>query len=69
MYRQEIAKLTLWCSDNNLERNVGKTKEMISDFRRGMGSGIQPLIMNGSEVEIVESFEFLGIHLSDSVGS
>ena len=68
VYRHEISKLTTWCSDNNLELNVGKTEEMIIDFRRGAGSEIQPLLINGSEVKIVKTFKFLGIHLSNDLG-
>ena len=41
---------------------------MIIDFRPAMGSEIQPLFINGSEVEIVESFKFLGSHLSNDLG-
>ena len=67
-YRNEIQNLTEWCSNNNLELNVGKTKEMIFDFRQRSGRKIEPLTINGSEVEIVDSFKFLGIHISDSLG-
>ena len=67
-YRNEIQNLTNWCSDNNLELNVRKTKELIIDFRRGAGTEITPLIINGSEVEIVDCFKFLGIHISNDLG-
>ncbi len=33
-YRQEVEKLTVWCSLNNLELNTLKTVEMIVNFRR-----------------------------------
>ena len=33
-YRDEILKLTLWCSDNNLALNTTKTKGIILDFRK-----------------------------------
>ena len=33
-YRDQVNKLINWCSENNLELNVNKTKEMIVDFRR-----------------------------------
>ena len=57
--------LVAWCSDNNLELNVSKTKETIIDFRRGVST---KLTINGSEVEIVTTFKFLGIHLSSDLG-
>ena len=34
VYRQEMDKLVDWCRANNLCINVGKTKEMVVDFRR-----------------------------------
>ncbi|KAI3355125.1 hypothetical protein L3Q82_017989 [Scortum barcoo] len=32
-YREEVRALTSWCQDNNLHLNIGKTKELIVDFR------------------------------------
>ena len=40
---------------------------MILDFRRDK-TEISPLVINGSEVEIVNCFKFLGIHISDDLG-
>ncbi|KAL0202445.1 hypothetical protein M9458_000463, partial [Cirrhinus mrigala] len=33
-YREEVAQLAKWCGANNLSLNVGKTKEVVMDFRR-----------------------------------
>ncbi|KAF7652731.1 hypothetical protein LDENG_00093340, partial [Lucifuga dentata] len=33
-YRQEVQKLSEWCSVNNLTLNTTKTKELIIDFRK-----------------------------------
>ncbi len=33
-YREEVAQLAEWCGTNNLSLNVGKTKEVMLDFRR-----------------------------------
>ncbi len=33
-YREEINNLTEWCTENNLLRNINKTKELINDFRK-----------------------------------
>ncbi len=33
-YRDEVAQLAEWCGANNLSLNVGKTKEVVMDFRR-----------------------------------
>ncbi|KAK7886084.1 hypothetical protein WMY93_025705 [Mugilogobius chulae] len=34
VYRSEINHLIGWCKDNNFELNIGKTKELVVDFRR-----------------------------------
>ncbi len=36
-YREEVAQLAEWCGANNLSLNVGKTKEVVMDFRRNLG--------------------------------
>ena len=62
-YRQEVVDLTKWCSINNLELNVSKTKEVIVDFRLNREAPT-PIIINGAEVEIVDNFKYLGVHIS-----
>ena len=32
-FREEAKRMVGWCTDNNLELNVLKTKQMIIDFR------------------------------------
>ena len=59
IYRSEVAWLVDWCSNNNLELNIKKTKEMLIDFRRKPGL-IAPLKINDQHVDQVESFTFLG---------
>ncbi|KAK3552426.1 hypothetical protein QTP86_011657 [Hemibagrus guttatus] len=65
-YREEVQRLTAWCKANNLSLNVEKTKEMVVDFRRTQ-SDHSPLNINGSNVEIVKSTEFLGVHLAEEL--
>ena len=60
VYRGEVDRLVSWCSDNNLELNVKKTKEMIVDFRKKKGAPLQPLVINSQAVEMVDNFKFLG---------
>ena len=55
-----------WCSDNNLELNVSKTKEMIVDFRKKK-TPLSPLFINGQSVERVDSFKFLGTIISSNL--
>ena len=33
-YREEVRDLAGWCQNNNLSRNITKTKEMIVDYRK-----------------------------------
>ena len=46
--------------------NVKKTKEVIIDFRR-KPTEMAPMLIHGSEVEIVESFKFLGTTISNDL--
>ena len=49
---------------HNLLLNVNKTKAMILDFRKQQRE--QPPI-DGNAVEKVESFKFLGVHITDEL--
>ena len=65
-YRGEVGRLVGWCSDNNLELNVSKTREMIIDFRKG--KTVPPsLTINGAVVEPTVSFKFLGLTISSDL--
>ncbi|KAI3360543.1 hypothetical protein L3Q82_002422 [Scortum barcoo] len=66
-YREEVRALTSWCQDNNLHLNVSKTKELIVDFRRRQREEHAPLSINGTTVERVSSFRFLGVHISEDL--
>ncbi|XP_053092891.1 uncharacterized protein LOC128318848 [Pangasianodon hypophthalmus] len=65
-YREEVQRLTDWCKANNLSLNVGKTKEMVVDFRRAQ-SDHSPLNVGSSSVEIIKSTKFLGVHLAENL--
>lgn len=65
-YRNQVAALVEWCSDNDLELNVKKTKEMVIDFRQ-KPSDIAPLFINNTQVEIVSHFTFLGVLISNDL--
>ena len=65
-YRKEVEHLEGWCRDNNLCINVKKTKEMIVDFRRSRHLP-PPLHIGGTAVEVVSSYKYLGVHISDDL--
>ena len=57
---------TVWCQDNNLSLNVIKTKEMIMDYRKRRAEHT-PILINGAVVDKVESFKFLGVHITNKL--
>ena len=65
-YKREVEELVGWCSENNLELNVSKTKEIVIDFRKNKGP-TTPLSINGEVVEQVKSFKFLGTTISEDL--
>jgi hypothetical protein len=62
-YREEVHRLTEWCSENNLSLNIKKTKELIIDYRKKQDTHT-PIHINGETVERFSSFKFMGIHIS-----
>ena len=62
-YREEVRDLAVWCQNNNLSLNISKTKELINDFMT-MRRVYAPIHSNGAVVERVESFKFLGVHIT-----
>ena len=68
-YLEEVAGLTLWCQDNSLLLNVSKTKELIVDFRRAqhLQRTYSPLGINGTTVERVSRYKYLGVHISEDL--
>ena len=65
-YREEIRDLTVWCQDNNISLKMIKTKEMIVDNRKRRTEHV-PILINGTVVEQVESFKFLGVHITNKL--
>jgi hypothetical protein len=56
----------VWCQDNNLSLKVIKTKEMIVDYRKRRTEHT-PILINGAILEQVESFKFLGVHITNKL--
>jgi len=66
-YLEEVANLSLWCQDSFM-MNVSKTKELIVDFRRTKHQRTYtPMGINGTAVERVSSFRYLGIHIEEDL--
>ena len=63
-YRREVEDLVLWCQNNNLTLNVNKTKEVIVNLRKRR-SQHTPLHIGETEVERVDTFKFLSVHISE----
>ncbi|KAI5619386.1 gastrula zinc finger protein XlCGF28.1-like [Silurus asotus] len=66
-YKEEICNLAAWCASNNLTLNATKTKDLIVDFRKSNSRRHLPVNINGTEVERVSSFKFLGVHISEDL--
>ncbi len=63
-YRAEVSTLTKWCQENHLSLNIDKTKELVVDFRR-QSREHTPIIIDKTPVERVNSFKFLGVHITE----
>ena len=64
--REEVRDLAVWCQDNNLSLNVIKTKEIIVDYRKKRTEHA-PILIDGAAVAQVESFKFLGVHITNKL--
>jgi hypothetical protein len=53
----------VWCQDNNLSLNISKTKELFVDYRKRR-AGHARIHIDGAVMEQVESFKFLGVHIT-----
>jgi hypothetical protein len=66
VYREEVRDLIVWRQDNNLSINVSKTKEMIMDYRKRRAEQVS-INIDRAEMERVESFKFLGVHITNEL--
>ena len=62
---REVERVVDWCTNNDLELNVAKTKEMIIDFRKNK-TAMTPLAIR-EQVELVDSFKFLGTTIANAL--
>lgn len=62
-YRDEVLRLSLGDVQRQVVEGTPLTKELILDFRRNRDNHA-PLCINDERVERVETFKFLGVHIS-----
>ncbi|XP_056229635.1 uncharacterized protein LOC130167451 [Seriola aureovittata] len=65
-YRTVIGDFVSWCKINQLQLNASKTKEMIVNPRRKT-SHFTPVNIQGLDIEVVENYKFLGVHLNNKL--
>lgn len=53
-----------WCGNHHLTLNMNKIKEVIVDFRRNRDKS-KIVSIKGEEVEVVEEYRYLGVHLDN----
>jgi hypothetical protein len=66
VYREEVRDLAVWYQDNNLSLNVSNTKKLIVDNGKRRAEQA-PINIDGAVVERVESFKFLGVHITNKL--
>ncbi|TWW55977.1 hypothetical protein D4764_09G0010270 [Takifugu flavidus] len=66
-YRKLIQGFVDWSLRNNLQINAGKTKELVVDFRRRNNPPPAPVNILGTDVDVVESYKYLGVHLNNNL--
>ncbi|KAM9385761.1 uncharacterized protein fndc7b [Pholidichthys leucotaenia] len=62
-YRRVISNFIIWCELSHLHISSSKTKEMVVDFRR-KPSTTAPVNIHGLDIEVVDSYKFLGVLLN-----
>jgi hypothetical protein len=63
---REVRDHAVWRQDKNLYLNMIKTKEMIVVYRKRRTEHA-PIIIDRAVVEQVESFKFLGVHITNKL--
>ena len=65
-YRGVVKSFFAWSLSSQLQLNTSKTKELVVDYRRS-GPLLQPVNIDGVDVEMVETYKYLGLQLDDKL--
>ena len=65
-YKSTIDYVSHWCSDNFLDLNASKTKEIVFDMRKNKNSK-EPVIINNTSVALVQSYKYLGVTIQENL--
>lgn len=68
-YRSSVDSFVSYCDDNFLNLNVGKTKEMIFDFRKkkNVDPCERPIHIDDADVEVVDTYKYLGTTIDSNL--
>ena len=66
-YRALVESFVGWCDTNHLQLNIRKTKELVVDYRRSKKRPPTPITIRGEEVEAVDNYKFLGVHINNKL--
>ena len=65
-YRDLFRNFVGWCDRNYLQLNIGKTKELVVDFRHRKRHPT-PVFINREGLEMRDAYKFLGVHLNNKL--
>jgi hypothetical protein len=65
-YRNTVETFVRTCDGEGLILNVGKTKEMVVDFRK-KPAPLNPLLIKGEAIETCKSYKYLGLTISEDL--
>ena len=65
-YKSTIDYVSHWCSDNFLDLNASKTKEIVFDMRKNKNSK-EPVIINNTSVALIQSYKYLGVTIQENL--
>ena len=65
--QSDIDALANWTTSNSMSFNVSKCKSMIISRKKNHDSSFPPLILNGSILDVVPTFKYLGVLFSSNL--